>query len=98
MGVYRMPFRTGFSRILAAYRFLGKLTLETDSVAFQTLHGLFEETLASRGEAGDIVLFPFNRGIDMLEDLLDRIGNFCTDTITRDQSDLCINPFSILSV
>ena len=66
-----------------------ELTLETDAVALQTVHGLSEEVLSSGGHSGDIVLFPLNGSVDVFEDLLDRVGNFSSDTITWNQGDLC---------
>lgn len=63
-------------------------TLESNFIALQTLHGLFEQALASGGEAGYVILFPFNRSVDMFENLLNRVGNFCTNSVSRDQCNL----------
>ena len=63
-------------------------TLETDPVAPQTLHSLLEENLALGGHAGDVVLLPLNGSVDILEDLLDGVGNLLADTITGDEGDL----------
>lgn len=60
-----------------------ELTLEADSVALQTLQSLLEEILAIGGHTGNVVLFPVNGSIGILENLLDRVGNFFTDTVTR---------------
>lgn len=60
----------------------GGVTLETDTVPFQTLHGLLEKVLASRGHAGHIVLVPFDGCIDMLKDFFHGIGDFSANTIT----------------
>ena len=65
-----------------------KRTLETNPVAPQTLHSLLEENLALGGHARDVVLLPLNGGVDVLEDLLDRVGNFVTNTVTGDEGDL----------
>ena len=67
-------------------------TLETDPVAPQTLHSLLEENLALASHARDVVLLPFNGGIDMLEDLLDGVGNLVTNTISRDEGNLKCSP------
>ena len=66
-----------------------ELTLETDTVALQTVHGLSEEVLSSGGHSRDIVLFPLNGSVDVFEDLLDGVGNFSSDTVTWNQGDLC---------
>ena len=58
------------------------VTLEADFVALHALDGLFEETLASRGDTRDVILLPLNGGIDMLEDLLDRVCDFGANTIS----------------
>lgn len=63
-------------------------TLQADAVALQTFHGLFEEVLACRGHAGDIVLFPLDGCVDIVENLLDGVGNFSTNAITGDEGDL----------
>lgn len=66
-----------------------ELTLETDTVALQAVHGLSEEVLPGGRHSGDIILLPLNWGIDVFEDLLDRVGNFSSDTVPRNQRDLC---------
>jgi len=66
-----------------------ELTLETDTVAFQTVHGLSEEVLSSGGHSRDVVLFPLNGSVDVFEDLFDGVGNFSSDTVTWNQGDLC---------
>ena len=58
-------------------------TLEANPVAPKTLHSLLEEDLAFGGHTGDVVLLPLNGSIGVLEDFLDRLGNFVTDTVTR---------------
>lgn len=63
-------------------------TLQAYTVALQTLHGLFEEVLACRGHAGDIVLFPFDGCVDIIKNLLDRVGDFSADTIAGNERDL----------
>lgn len=82
-----MPGGAGLSRV-GAIKGVDMRTLETDFVALQTLHGLFEEALARGGESRYVILLPLDRSINMLEDLLDRVGDFCTNTIARNQSDL----------
>lgn len=63
-------------------------TLQTNAVAFEALHGLVEERLARGGHSRDVVLFPFDGGIDMLEDLFDRVCDLRADTIARDECHL----------
>lgn len=59
-------------------------TLETDAVAAETLHSLREELLAGGGHTRDIVLLPLDGRVDVLEDLLDGVGDFVSNTITWD--------------
>ena len=63
-------------------------TLQADTVALQTLHRLIEKILASRGHAGDIVLFPFDRCVNIVENLLDGVGDLSANTIAGDERDL----------
>lgn len=63
-------------------------TFQADAVALQTLHGLFEEVLASRGHAGDIVLFPLDGCIDIVENLLDGVCDFGANAIAGNERDL----------
>ena len=63
-------------------------TLQTDPVALQALQSLLEELLAVGGHARDIVLFPLNGSVGVLKDLLDGVGDFLTDTVTGNESDL----------
>jgi hypothetical protein len=63
-------------------------TLETDPVALQALHGLLEQLLTAGGNAGDVVLFPLDRSVYMLEDLLNGVGDFGTNTVTGNKSNL----------
>lgn len=65
-------------------------TLEANLVALQTLHSLLEEVLTLRRHSRDIVLVPLNGSICCLEDLLDRVGNFVTNTVTGDEGNLKI--------
>jgi hypothetical protein len=63
-------------------------TLQADPVALQALHGLLEQLLTTGGNAGDVVLFPLDRSVYMLEDLLNRVGDFGTNAVTGDKSNL----------
>ena len=65
-----------------------KRTLKTNPVAPQTLHSLLEENLALGGHAGNVVLLPLNGGVNVLEDLLDGVGNLVTNTISGDEGNL----------
>jgi hypothetical protein len=62
-----------------------KDTLETELVALEGSNRLAEELLrvdAARLDTGDVDLLPLNRNIVRLEDLLDRLGDLSTDTVT----------------
>lgn len=63
-------------------------TLQADAVALQALHGYFKEILACRGHARDIVLFPFDRCVDIVKNLLDRVGDFSANAISGNERDL----------
>jgi hypothetical protein len=63
-------------------------TLEADPVALQALHGLLEQLLTTGGNARDVVLFPLDRSVYMLEDLLNGVGDFGTNPVTGDKSNL----------
>lgn len=65
-------------------------TLETELVALEGSNRLSEQllgVLVASLDTGDIDLLPLDGDVVGLEDLLDRLGDFGTDTITRDQSD-----------
>ena len=60
-------------------------TLETELVALQRGDGLAEELLrvdVARVNTRDIDLLPLNGNVVRLEDLLDRLGDLSTDTVT----------------
>jgi hypothetical protein len=60
-------------------------TLETELVALEGRNRLAEELLrvdAARLDTGDVDLLPLNRHVVRLEDLLDRLGDLSTDTVT----------------
>lgn len=60
-------------------------TLETKLVALERCNRLAEELLrvdVARVDTRDIDLLPLNRHVVRLEDLLDRLGDLSTDTIT----------------
>ena len=63
-------------------------TLQADTGALETLHGLLEEVFACGGHARDIVLFPFDGSIDIIKNLFDRVGDFGANTIAGDERDL----------
>lgn len=63
-------------------------TLESDTVTLQALKSLLEDGLATGSLARDVILFPLNGSVDVLEDLLDGVGDFCTNTITGNECDL----------
>ena len=64
--------------------------LKTGPVAAQALHSLHEELLALRGHSRDVVLLPLNGSIYVLEDLLHRVGNLVTNTISGNEGDLVV--------
>ena len=66
-----------------------ELTLQTNTVALQAVHGLSEEVLSGSGHSRDVVLFPLNGSVNVFEDLFDGVGNFSPDTVTWNQGDLC---------
>lgn len=66
-----------------------ELTLEADAIALQTVHSLSEEVLPSGRHSRDIVLVPLNGSVDVFENLLDGVGNFCSNTVAWNQGDLC---------
>lgn len=68
-------------------------TLETDTVAPQTLHSLLEEVLALGRHARDVVLLPLNGSVDVLEDLLHGVRDLVTDTISGDEGHLVNTKF-----
>jgi hypothetical protein len=60
-------------------------TLETELVALERGNGFAEELLGvhvARLDTGDVDLLPLNGHVVRLEDLLDRLGNLSTDTVT----------------
>lgn len=87
----RIPTRLQSDQLLPSRMSTGyaELTFETDTVALQAVHGLTEEVLSGGRHSGDIVLLPLNGSIDMFENLLDGVGNFSSDTVARNQRDLC---------
>lgn len=64
-------------------------TFEANTVAPQALQSSLEEILALRGHARDIVLLPLNGGVNVLKNVLHRIRNLLTDTISGDEGNLC---------
>jgi len=67
---------------------MSKFTFEPNSVALQAVHRLFEEGLTRGGHSRDVILIPFNGGVDILEYLLDRVCNFSTNTVSRNEGNL----------
>jgi len=65
-------------------------TLETELVALQRGDGLAEELLGvdiAGVDTRDVDLLPLNGDVVRLEDLLDRLGDLSTDTVTGNQGD-----------
>jgi hypothetical protein len=65
-------------------------TLEAELVALQRGDGLAEELLGvdvAGVDTRDVDLLPLNGNVVRLEDLLDRLGDLSTDTVTGDQGD-----------
>lgn len=63
------------------------LTLQSNLVPLQAVHRLLEEGLTASGLTRDIVLLPLNGHLEGIKDLLDRVGDFLTDTVTGNESD-----------
>jgi hypothetical protein len=60
-------------------------TLETELVALERGNGFAEELLGvdvASLDTGDVDLLPLNGNVVCLEDLLDRLGDLSTDTVT----------------
>jgi hypothetical protein len=81
-----------FKRVTLCSRWENKVnerrTFESNFVTLQALHSLLEESLTGRGHAGDVILIPFYWSIDRLEYLFDRLSDFLTNTVARDEGDL----------
>lgn len=67
---------------------LYRRTLQSDLVALQALHGALEERVVAASLARDVVLVKLDRDVDVLEDLLDRVGELGADAVTRDEGNL----------
>lgn len=88
-GVWRIPRAESLS-VCCFRSTVGAHTLETQLVALQRGNRLPEELLGllvARVHSANIDLLPLNGDIVGLEDLLDRLGNLETNTVTGDQSD-----------
>jgi hypothetical protein len=68
----------------------GKRTLESNFITLQALHGLLEKSFTGGRHARDIILFPFYRRVDRLEDFFDRFCDFLTNSIARNKGHLNI--------
>ena len=62
-------------------------SLESDLVTLERLHGTLELGLVTVGLARDVVLLPLDGDVERGKDLLDRVGDFVTDTISGDEGD-----------
>jgi len=62
-----------------------KLTLKSNLVPLQALHRLLEKLVTTGGLSQNIVLLPLDWDLVRLEDLLDTVGDFLSDTITRNE-------------
>ena len=63
-------------------------TLESNTVTLQALKSLLEDGLATGSLARDVILFPLNGSVDVLEDLLDGVGDLSTNTVTGYEGNL----------
>lgn len=63
-------------------------TLESNLVPLQALHSSPEHRVVSSVLASNIVLVELDGDVDVLEDLLDRVGDLRSDTISGDEGDL----------
>jgi hypothetical protein len=64
-----------------------RLTLESNLVPLQTLHCLLEELLSTGRLSRNIILLPLNGHLQGLENLLDRVGDLLSDTVSGDERD-----------
>ena len=64
------------------------LTLESDLVSLERVHGGLEDLLVSAGLTRYIVLVKLDGDVEGGEDLLDRVGKLGSDTVSGDQGDL----------
>ena len=85
MGVKRIP-GAGFN--YGKLRELFRHTLESNFVPFQTIHRLSEKTFAIGRHARYVVLIPVYRRVHSLEDILDRLCDLLTNTISRNERNL----------
>ena len=86
MGVYKIPGVEGLQYDAgSARRKMRKLTLQPDLVPLQAVHRLLEQGLAARRLPADIKLLPLDRHVDGLENLLDTVGDFGADSVTRNE-------------
>jgi hypothetical protein len=88
VGVKRMPV---WKLVENSMGWKVKNTLEANFVALQTVHSLDKEGLACRGHSREVILLPLNGSINVFEDFLHRICDFCTDTISWDEGNLSDN-------
>jgi hypothetical protein len=62
-------------------------SLEPDLVTLERLHSPLELGLVAVGLARDVVLFPLDGDVERGKDLLDRVGDFGSDTVSGDEGD-----------
>jgi hypothetical protein len=62
-----------------------RLTLQSNLVPLQTVHRLPEQGLTARRLTANIKLLPLDGNIDRLENLLDTVGDFGTDSVSGDE-------------
>ena len=90
MGVKRMPV---WKLVEISMGWKVRNTLEANFIALQTVHGSDEESLACccRGHSRNVILLPLNGGINVFENFLHRVCDFCTNTISWDEGNLLNN-------
>lgn len=68
----------------------GPHTLESDLVPLERVHRPLEERRIVRSRAGNVELLELDGNVDVLEDLLDRLGDLLSNTVTGDEGDLSL--------
>lgn len=64
------------------------LALESDLVPLERVHGGLEDGSISSGLSRDVVLVELDGDVEVLEDLLNRVSELRSDTVSRDEGDL----------
>ena len=63
------------------------LTFQADFIPLERLHRFLEQPVSTCCLARDVVLLPFDRYFERVEDLLHGLGDLFTNTIAGNESD-----------